>query len=206
MLKVAFNMLTRMHSRSAQLRRPGSIDIYSPCRITPSNYFRFLQGPEATTIHGREFIIPLDTLVGQYSKLLTFSTNPVTGVYNLTYNSNSTTDLSPASSAADIQTALRLLAGLSNVLVEGSYVLGFSIVFNGFNAEPLALTVTNSTLQDNTPAAVTTTITNGFELWDQRIRRGDKIIDSVYGSQTIDELIEMVDVGGAVMGYRVRCE
>lgn len=105
MLRQAFNAITRIHSRAAQIKRLGSPDTFTPCRLTPSNYFRFLEGPSHTVIRGREFIIPIDS-------------------------------------------------------------------------------------------------TNGLFV----PRRGDKIIDPVYGTLTIDEVIEMVDLGGAIMGLRVRSE
>jgi hypothetical protein len=38
------------------------------------------------------------------------------------------------------------------------------------------------------------------------LKKGDKIISDLYGQVTIDELSEMTDVGGDIMGYRIRCE
>lgn len=105
MLSTAFNALLRLHSRPATLRRLGSPDTNSTIRITPSNYFRFLRGPEHTTISAKEFIIPAASIVGD----------------------------------------------------------------------------------------VTT------------VEKGDRIIEGS-NHYTIDEIIDMHDVGGAVMGYRVRCE
>lgn len=62
MLVDAFNAILRMHSRPATLRRlklktdnPPSIS--TSCRITPSNYFRKVEGISHTVIEGREFII-----------------------------------------------------------------------------------------------------------------------------------------------------
>ena len=107
MLKLAFNTLTRLHSRAATLKRLGSPDTTTDCRITPSNYFRFVEGLSATVIHGREFLIASDSIASPF---------------------------------------------------------------------------------------------------DPVIRRGDKIVDSVYGTMTIDEIIEVCDLGGAIMGYRVRAE
>ncbi len=36
------------------------------------------------------------------------------------------------------------------------------------------------------------------------LKRGDKIETSDLGNMAIDEIIEMYDLGGAVLGYRVR--
>lgn len=107
MLRQAFNALSRVHSRAAELKRFGTPDVTTACRITPSNYFRFLEGPSSTTIHGREFVIPLDSIV-------------------------------------------------------------------------------------DPP--------------DPAIKKGDKIVDTVLGGMTIKEIIEIPDLGGAIMGYRVRAE
>lgn len=107
LLQAAFNALARLHSRAATLKRFGSPDIETPIRITPSNYFRNLEGPSHTIIRGREFIIPLSSIVSPFDPVL---------------------------------------------------------------------------------------------------KRGDKIIDPVFGSMAIDEITEMCDLGGDVMAYRCRCE
>jgi len=107
MVREAFNTLTKIHSRSVTLKRLGSPDLSTTCRITPSNYFRNLEGPSHTTIKGREFVISIDSIAVPFT--------PV-------------------------------------------------------------------------------------------IKRGDKLIDTQLGSMAIDEIIEMYDFGGAIMGYRVRAE
>lgn len=107
MLKQAFNILLKIHSRPAQLKRLGSPDQITDCRVTQSNYFRFLEGPSHTTVHGREFIIPMDSIVTKF---------------------------------------------------------------------------------------------------DPVIKRGDRIVHDIYGTVAIDEVIEISDLGGAIMGWRIRCE
>lgn len=207
MIRAAFNTLTRIHGRTGQLKRPGSPDIYSPCHLTPSNFFRFLRGPEATVIHGREFIIPIDTMLGQFAQTVAFGEQPVVGTFKLSYNGNDTTDLAFNVSAAAVQTALRLLAGLSDVLVTGDVATGFTVVFPGFSTIPLILVPTDSaTLLDVDTDPVTITASQTYQVWTNRLKRGDKIVDSIYGLLTIDEVMEMVDLGGAVMGFRVRSE
>lgn len=107
MLEQAFNSLFVLHSRPATLRRLGSPNVDRSCRIMPSNYFRFLEGPSHTVSRGREFIISVKSII-----------NPLTPM----------------------------------------------------------------------------------------IKRGDRVVDEIYGSLSIDEIIEMVDIGGAVMAFRVRTE
>ncbi len=38
------------------------------------------------------------------------------------------------------------------------------------------------------------------------IKRGDRIVDSQLGTMTIDEILEVYDVGAILMGYRVRTD
>lgn len=201
-LKQAFNAITRLHSRAATFKRPGNPDIFSPSRITPSNYFRYLEGPSQTVIHGREFVVPIDTLTGQATQLITFSSVPTSGGFILTYDGDDTAVIAWDDVAADVQTALQAITPLAGVTVTGNYTNGFLVTFGGVES-PLLL----SSSLDVTPLNATITIAvSDNVLWSPRIKRGDKIVDSIYGSMAIDEIIEMVDIGGAVMGFRVRCE
>lgn len=204
MLKVAFNAVTRLHSRSALLKRLGSPDIYSPCRITPSNYFRFLRGPEYATIKGVEYILPLDSMSGQFSQTLSFSEVPDAGTFKLKFGSDSTDPLNYDASAADIQTALRALAPLASVVVSGDASSGFVILFQGSSSAYTLGEVTNSTLTASS-VAVTPTVIHTFAPWDTPIKKGDRIVDGSK-SWTVDEVIEMYDLGAQVMGYRCRAD
>ena len=210
-LKQAFNTLTRLHSRAANLKRFGSPDIYSPVRITPSNYFRFLEGPASTTIHGREFVIPIDSIKGQHRQLITFKTLPTQGDFILTYDGEDTAEIPFDATATDIQNELRVLVvvpALTNVTVTGDFASGFLVTFIGLQDAPLMLSALGGTpLQDVTNTDVEITIANTDGLaWTPIIQRGDKIVDPLYGSIAIDEIIEIPDIGGNIMGYRVRCE
>lgn len=107
MIRQAFNSILKMHSRPAVLKRLGSPDITTNIRITPSNYFRNLEGPSHTIVEGREFVVPADSIEA-----------PFTPVF----------------------------------------------------------------------------------------KRGDRIVDATIGVMTVDEIIEVHDLGASVMGYRIRCE
>lgn len=61
-LKSAFNALLGRHKRSATITRPGLVDIVAEIKITPSNYFRNLEGPADMISKGREFIISKEVL------------------------------------------------------------------------------------------------------------------------------------------------
>lgn len=204
MLKQALNALTALHSRPATLKRLGEPDMFSPCRITPSNYFRFLRGPEYTTVKGVEFIIPLDTMTGQFAQLLSFSGIPDEGTFKIKFGSNTTADLPFNTTAVDIQAALRLFSPLSNVIVTGSFLTGFLILFAGFSTAPALGEVVGSSLKES-DAAVTASWRNSPQPWSVRIKKGDRILD---GSRVVavDEIIEMHDFGAQIMAYRVRCD
>ena len=55
MLANAFNTLLSLHSRTVTLERPGVKTV--TIKVTPSNYFRNLAGPEEIVIEGKEFVI-----------------------------------------------------------------------------------------------------------------------------------------------------
>ena len=201
-LKQAFNALTRLHSRPATLKRLGTPDIFSPVRITQSNYSRYLEGPSHMTIRGREFIMPVDTMTGHKTQIITFSGVPTVGSFLLKYNGADSAAILHNNTFAEVQTALRAVAGLSNVLVTGSFSAGFLVNFVGIQ-DPLAITsVAQVPALDKT---ISVANSKGV-LWSPVIKRGDKIVDQIYGSLAIDEVTEIIDIGGTIMGYRCRSE
>lgn len=198
MLRAAFNSVTRLHSREAVLKRLGDVDIFSPVRLTPSNYFRFLRGPEYTTVSGKEFIIPVDTLLGHFSQKIALSDTPTSGTFKLRYGSDVTGDLAYNISASSLQTALRLLTGMGNVVVLKSGNT-YTVVFRGFNIKPELGMVESTTLD------VGLVLSNSYEKWLPVLSKGDRILDN--GSVVVvDEIIEMHDLGATLMGYRCRCD
>lgn len=208
MIKQAFNTLARLHSRPATLKRFGTPDIYSPIRITPSNYFRFLEGPGSTTIHGREFVIPVSTMLGNATQLITFGEAPVAGDYILTYDSVDSAEIAFNDNAAAVQSKLRAVTGLSYVTVTGNLSDGFLVTFVGVDSpETLIPSMGVTPLTDVNDEEVEITVAQSdYVAWDDKIKRGDKIVDSIFGSIAVDEIIEINDLGGGIMGYRVRCE
>lgn len=56
MIGNAFQQLLFLHSMSATIERPGQIAAID-IKISPSNYFRNLQGTEEIVMKGREFVI-----------------------------------------------------------------------------------------------------------------------------------------------------
>lgn len=63
-LKDAFNQLLGVHNRTVTFTRIPSSgpNITGTLKVTPSNYFRNLEGPANVVIEGREFVISKDNL------------------------------------------------------------------------------------------------------------------------------------------------
>lgn len=203
MLDRAFNMILRLHSRPATLVRPRTNgDFRTECRITPSNYFRILQAPSDTIIEGREFIISKKILLGFPVELVTFGSPAPTGGYlKLGNMSGDSSAINFDDDATAVQVAVRTIPGYEDVTVTGSFDVGFTIkMINVSN--PLKLNMTDNHLDDlDTFAADYTT---ERVAWSPLIKRGDRIEDSETGSAGIIEVQEINDMGGTVMGYRVR--
>lgn len=200
MLKQAFNSIASINARTVTMKRSGPPDLFSSISVVKSEYFRYLNGPGALVFKGREFIIPIDSIKGTSTQLIKFDAPPSVGTYTLTYNSLTTGSLNFDAVASDIQTALRLISGLEAITVTGDTAAGFLVAFIGVQT-PLAITATGDidfvqiiTIANSTPVTWPLPV----------IKRADKILDDIYGILTIDEIIEMTDLGGAIMGFRIR--
>lgn len=194
------------------IRRPKiGGDMYQIARVSPSNFFRMLSGPGGQMVILRnEFVVALDSLGGEYAQNLSFSTLPAAGTFQLSYLGNPTTDLAFNITAADLQIAIRLVAGLSQILVTGDAASGFVFTFRGFSTVPALMVPQNfGTLEDATPVAVTPSVVATNVLWDSAphlLLIGDKIHHPEQGQQAIYETELLSDLGGAPMGMRVRTQ
>lgn len=206
MLAEAFNAVLALHSRAAVHRRlnSGNTSIAENIKITPSNYFRNLEGPSATIIKGREFIVSRASLGGFGVQKITFVTVPTSGVWRLAYNSVATTDIAFDAVASSVQTLLRLVTGLDQVTVTGDYTSGFTITMIGL-LNPLTIVGQQQTL-DVAPGVSLL----GNVQWVPLFKRGDRIEDTSPNGTgehyAVDEIIEMHDLGAALMGWRLRME
>lgn len=205
MLKSALNAVCLLSSRPGTVKRLGSPNIFSPCKLTPSYYRRNpTAGPEYTTVQDQEFIVPVDTMTGQFAQMLSFDRIPSSGQFKIQFSTNTTDFLNFDCTAADIQAALRLLGGvLANVLVTGSFLLGFLITFVGFQDFPALGSIQETTLMES-GTGVTGTFVNTSVVWPELLKKGDRLIDGVK-VWTVIEVQEMNDLGSKIMGYRARC-
>lgn len=93
-------------------------------------------------------------------QLIAFDAVPDTGLWSVSYGSESTSDLAFNDNAAAVQAALRLIAGLEDVTVTGDYSLGFTVVFEGAAGgtdQPLLVEDTNTLEASAVPVVITIT-------------------------------------------------
>lgn len=120
----------------------------------------FSQQPNILTGGGQLVIILFaDTSDVTAVQRLSFSAAPASGSYKLTYGANTTGSIAFDATAADIQTALRLLAGLSSVTVTGTAATHVDVTFTGVSGAASLLVVSNDSLQTGTPVNVFITVT-----------------------------------------------
>lgn len=86
-------------------------------------------------------------------QVISFNVPAVSGHYQLVVGGNATSNLAFNATNAQIQTAIRLLPGYSNVVVSGSVLSGFTVDFSGsFGGQPQNLI----TVQNNTTGSAIT--------------------------------------------------
>lgn len=86
---------------------------------------------------------------------------PTSGSFKLTYRGETTAAINWDDAAADVQTALRALNGLSEVTVSGTYPADFVVTFAGADGKQIQplLGYADNTLDDGSPVTITITET-----------------------------------------------
>lgn len=87
---------------------------------------------------------------------ITFNSTPDAGAWKITYAGNESGSLVFGATSAQVQTALRLLPGLSTVTVSGSMSAGMVVTMTGVVGDASAMTVTSNTLTTSSVAVVPT--------------------------------------------------
>lgn len=120
----------------------------------------FAQSPNILAGSGSLIVIPLFTNLDAVVEVqhVAFSSTPVSGAFELAYGAEVTGSIAYNASAADVQTALRLLAGLSSVTVTGTIAGGLVITFTGVSGDFPALTVPLNTLKNSGASSVTVNV------------------------------------------------
>lgn len=119
----------------------------------------FSQKPNILAGNGYLVVIPfVDTTPVVAQQLISFSEVPASGNYKLKYGANTSGAIAFDDNAAAVQTALRLLSGLSSVTVTGDTTEGFTVVFTGVSGPASLLVVMDDSLQTAEPENVTVTV------------------------------------------------
>jgi hypothetical protein len=169
----------------------------------------FSQQPNILNGSGYLVIIPYLSGAQTGVDTISFPGIPATGTFELTYNSNSTTALAWNASAATIQTALRLVSGLSSVTVTGAIPTAGNptstlvVTFVGVSGLQLPLTVTSDSLEDANSVAITPLVTltvpgSTAETLDQAILRTENLIQ-YFGVTTAEIPSQAVTLAAAAV-------
>ncbi len=205
-LRGAFNALTRLNSRPTYMKRLDTEDYVSPIRLCPSRYFKTdHQSISSIDIEKREMIVPVDSILGSQTIQINFSAQPSSGQFNVVFPGFVELDALPFDlTGADFQTALRAgyPSAFSKVKVVGNtvdYIDGFTITFHGL----LAPAPTGIFISSNTTGVEVTPHSVKYVPWPGRkLKRGDRIEDTVLGTMPITNVTEITDLGGDIMGFR----
>lgn len=114
-------------------------------------------------------------IIAQYSvQLISYSKNPTSGTYKLSFDGVQTPTINYNATASDIQTAINFIPGLETVTVTGNSITGFSVTFTGINDVVDVLVVSSNTLFaisssvditiDEIDETIPLAIKNGFNL------------------------------------------
>lgn len=129
----------------------------------------FSQAPNILAGGGYLAVIPIIP----ETQTVSFPTDPVSGSYKLNYGASPTALINWDDTAAEIQTKLRAVAGLEEVVVTGDMPADTVIKFTGVYGNIALLTVSDNTLANITPAAVVPVVTQTIagEVLDAAITR-----------------------------------
>lgn len=140
----------------------------------------FSQQPNILAGQGYLVVIPFLAVAQNQKIAITFPGTPASGAWAITYNGNPTASLAYNISAAALQTALRLVSGLSSATVTGSVAAGFAID-SAVSGIGNPFTITSNTLVDSLSVAVNPVVTvtqpgSTAETLDQAIIRMQPVV------------------------------
>lgn len=133
----------------------GQFQVKATAALTMADFKTTLNGAAPMGITASN-VIAVDEV-----QTLTSSIAPTAGTFKITYGGNSTTDLAFGATAAQVQTALRLLAGLGSVAVTGNPLAtgGYTVTFPAAMGDVALLTVANGATALTGAAAAAVTVT-----------------------------------------------
>lgn len=113
----------------------------------------FSQQPNIRAGDGRLVVIPMLAEVQGF----VMDGTPASGSFQIQYGSQLTAAIAYNDTVSDIQTKLRALTGLSQVVVTGD-IEDFEVEMKGVFGNPALMTIANNTLETSAPAAVNITV------------------------------------------------
>lgn len=207
-LKNVFNSVMGINSKPVILKRLGTPPTFSPARAGRGNYFRYASGPAETVVTGREFVIPVSTILGTKKTVLSVN-HPVTAgtfAITITYNGGSVTisNIAFDITASDLQALIRGMSGDLNFI----HVLTALAANQNIAIEWIGIQTLTSAVLDISgltgPTVVTSLISYKGD-WGP-IKRGDRVIFEDASILTVENSTEMNDLGGDILGYRCTME
>lgn len=162
----------------------------------------FAQQPNILNNGGYLVVIPFLDATQDQEVLISFPAIPATGTWEITYNSNSTTALAATATASAIQTALRLVTGLSTATVTGDYVSGF-LVNSQTSGVGHPFSISANSLEDANSVAVVPVISivvpgSTGETLDQAILRTQSLIQ-YFGIMSAEIPSQIVTLAAAAL-------
>jgi hypothetical protein len=133
----------------------------------------FSQQPNILANNGYLVVIPL--IVEE--QIIDFDAVPDGGSIIVAYLGNNSAAINHNDTLSQVQTKIRAIAGLSEVVVTGSFASGFTIKFHGLYGNIAAMTYSSNTLVNGmTPIVVTVTEDVAGEKLEEAIVRTDGLV------------------------------
>lgn len=156
----------------------------------------FSQSKNILANGGYLVILPMN----QEVQKIAFDAVPDSGDFKITYGALTTAAINFDATSGDVQSALRSLEGLEDVVVTGDFSLGFTISFEGVEGDIALVSLTDNNLLDGaTPVVETITEEEGGETLDAAITRTISLVQYfgilatyLLGSQELDDAANVV--------------
>lgn len=140
--------------------------------------------------------------MAQEVQTISFDATPDDGSFVFTYDGDNSTSIAYDATAAEVQTAIRTIEGLENVLVTGSIddTTGLTVDFEGVEGDIALATITSNTLEASaTPVVVTVAESEGGETLDEAITRTEDLVEyfGLMATYILEEA-ELLDVAAVI--------
>jgi hypothetical protein len=201
----AFNLVTKLHSRSATIERPGSSELVNGVvpSISASLTSNISEG--LVYIEGVRIVIPITSNTYTLSKDTYLDITPI-GILTFIEVANGTA--APAITALNIR--------IAKIVTDATSITSVVMLRTPkaiYKINPVNIRITPGNYSRNLGAPEEIIITgrefviskkNLDEVYFPSLKRGDRIKDSELGYIILSDINEMYGFGGSIIGYRVR--